>query len=55
MNVKRMRILATEIFKIINNINPSFMKDIFTSKVNPKVLLLKGIIKPNMEQKVLQL
>ena len=32
-----MRILATEIFKTINNLNPSFMKDIFTSKVNPKV------------------
>ena len=32
-----MRILATEIFKTVNNLNPSFMKDIFTSKVNPKV------------------
>ena len=37
MNIKRMWILATEIFKTINNLNPSFMKDIFTSKVNPKV------------------
>ena len=37
MNVKRMRILVTEIFKTVNNVNPSFMKDIFTSKVNPKV------------------
>ena len=37
MNVKRMRILATEIFKTIKNLNLSFMKDIFTSKVNPKV------------------
>ena len=37
MNAKRMRILATEIFKTINNLNPSFMKDTFTSQVNPKV------------------
>ena len=37
MNAKRMRILATEIFKTINNLKLSFMKDIFTSKVNPKV------------------
>ena len=37
MNVKGMRILVTEIFKTVSNVNPSFMKDIFTSKVNPKV------------------
>ena len=37
MNVEKTRILATEIFKTINNLNPSFMKDIFTSKVNPNV------------------
>ena len=37
MNVKRVRILATEIFKTINNLDPSFMKGIYTSKVNPKV------------------
>ena len=32
-----MRTLATEIFKANNNLKPSFMKDIFISKVNPKV------------------
>ena len=37
MNAKKIRILATEIFKTINNLNPSFMKDTFTSQVNPKV------------------
>ena len=31
------RILATEIFKTINNLSASFMQNIFTSKVNPKV------------------
>ena len=45
MNVKKTRILATEIFKTINNLNPSFMKDIFTSKVNPKVLPNNLIVK----------
>ena len=37
MNLKKMRILATEIFKTINNLNPFFMKDMFTSKVNSKI------------------
>ena len=37
MEIKRLRILATEIFKTINNLNPVFMKNIFTSKVNAKV------------------
>ena len=37
MNVKSMKILATEIFKTINNLNPSFIKDTFGSKVNLKV------------------
>ena len=46
MNGKRMTILSTEIFKTINNLNPSFMKVPF---------LLKCIMQPNMEQKVLQL
>ena len=32
-----MRILAIEIFNTINNLSHSFMKDIFTSKVNLKV------------------
>ena len=37
MEIKRLRNLATEIFKTVNNLNPSFMKDIFTSKENAKV------------------
>ena len=32
MEIKRLRNLATEIFKTVNNFNPSFMKNIFTSK-----------------------
>ena len=37
LNVERMKILATDIFKTINSLNLSFMKDIFTCKVNSKV------------------
>ena len=37
MEIKRLRTLATEIFKTINNINPSYMKNIFTPKINAKI------------------
>ena len=37
MKMKRLRNLATEIFKAVNNLNPSFMKNIFTSKENVRV------------------
>ena len=37
MKSKRLGTLVTDILKTINNINPSFMKDIFTSKRVPKV------------------
>ena len=37
MEIKRIRNLATEIFKTVNNLNSSFMKNIFTSKENEKV------------------
>ena len=37
MEIQRLRTLATEIFKTINNINPSYMKDIFTPKTNTKI------------------
>ena len=30
VNVKRLRTLSVEIFKSLNNFNPSFMKEIFT-------------------------
>ena len=37
MEIKRLRNLATEIFKTVNNLNPSFMKNIFTLKENARV------------------
>ena len=36
MEIKRLRTLATEIFKT-NNISPSYMKKVFTSKTNTKI------------------
>ena len=33
MDNKRMKNLAAEIFQTINNLNPSFMKEIFTAKI----------------------
>ena len=37
MEIKRLRVLAIEIFKRVNNFNPNYMKDIFTPKLHPKV------------------
>ena len=37
MELKRLRNLALEIFKTINDLNPSFMKSIFSAKLNAKV------------------
>ena len=35
--LKNYALLAIQIFKTINNVNPSFMKDIFTPKRDPKI------------------
>ena len=37
MEIKRLRVLAIEIFKAVSNLNPNYMKDIFAPKLNPKV------------------
>ena len=37
MEIKKLRTLATETFKTINNINPSYMENIFTPKTNAKI------------------
>ena len=36
MEMKRLRTLAVEIFKALNEINPPYVKNIFTPKENPK-------------------
>ena len=47
METKRLRDLATEIFKTVNNLNPSFMKNIFTSKGNTRVCPNNIVVKSN--------
>ena len=37
MEIRRLRTLAVEIFKALNEINPPYVKNIFTPKDNPKV------------------
>ena len=37
MEIKRIKQLDIEIFKTVNNLNPDFMKNIFTSKQNTRV------------------
>ena len=37
MEIRRSRTLAAEIFKTLNEINPPYMKNIFTPKENAKV------------------
>ena len=37
MEIKRLRNLALEIFKTINDLNPSFMNSIFSAKRNSRV------------------
>ena len=37
MEIKRLRVLSIEIFKTFKNLNPKYMKDIFTPKLHLKV------------------
>ena len=37
IEITRLRVLAIEVFKTANNLNPNYMKDIFTPKLHPKV------------------
>ena len=37
MKIRRIKMLATEIFTTVNELNPHFMKTIFTSKTNSGV------------------
>ena len=45
MSIKRLRVLAIEIFKTLNSFNPSYMKDIFTpksiSRIHPNNIAVK--------------
>ena len=41
MNVRRLRTLCVEIYKTLNDLNPSFMNDIFKLKINRREVLDK--------------
>ena len=38
MNVKRLRVPCIELYKTINKINPTFMRDIFELQLNIKMM-----------------
>ena len=40
MKIRRIKTLAIEIFKTVNELNPNFIKTIFTSKTNSRFDLL---------------
>ena len=46
MEIKRLSALAIEIFKTVNNLNPDYIKDIFTPKINPQVRLNDILVMP---------
>ena len=35
MKIQWLRVVATEIFKTVNNLNPNYIKNIFTPKLHP--------------------
>ena len=37
MEITRLRVLAIEVFKTVNNLNPNYIKYRFTPKLHPKV------------------
>ena len=45
MEIKRLRNLALEMSKTINDLNPSFMKSIFSAKLNARVRPYEILIK----------
>ena len=47
MEIKRLRNLALEIFKTIIDLNPSFMKSIFSAKLNARVRPNDILVKPH--------
>ena len=41
MNVNRLRILCIEIYKTINNLNPEFMRDLFSLRETSRLIRKK--------------
>ena len=44
MKIRRIKTLPNEIFKTVNVLNSNFMKNIFTSKKNSKILEFELLI-----------
>ena len=44
MNVNRLRILCTEIYKTINNLNPEFMRDLFSLSETSRLIREKYML-----------
>ena len=42
MNFRRLRTLCVEIYKTLNDLNPSFMKDIFKLKTNAEGFVINS-------------
>ena len=47
-NIKIMRNLAIEIFRAINNLNPLLLREIFKTKLNPRVQPNDIILRPTI-------
>ena len=51
MKIRRIKTLVIEIFKTANELNPNFMKTIFTSKTNCRVGLFDLLVKNRNTEK----
>ena len=47
MEITRLRVLAIEAFKTVNNLNPNYIKDRFTPKLHPKLRPNDILVKHN--------
>ena len=52
MKIRRIKTLAIKIFKTVNELNPHFMKTIFTSKTNSRVRPFDLLVKSRNTKKV---
>ena len=48
MNVNRLRILRTEIYETINNLNPEFMRDLFSLRETSRLVREKQLLNLNI-------
>ena len=55
MNIRRLRFLCIEIYKTVNDLNPSFMKEIFEKKDENRVTRDKCKLNSNNPRRKLRL